>query len=195
MPPAPPFSQQELSWATLMRLSLAGDQASYERLLREVTPFIRNLSRRYCRDAQVTEDVVQDVLLAVHRVRHTWDKRRPFSPWLAAIAARRCIDRVRRDSRIAHFEVNDDLAIETFATPTTNQDREVLDDAQAVTFLLAALPDRQRRALEAVKLRSLSTASAASELGETVSALRVIVHRAIKALRKRSGTVKGAVDD
>ena len=193
MSPAPPFSQQELSWATLMRLSLAGDDASYERLLREVTPFVRNLSRRYCRNAQVTEDVVQDVLLTVHRVRHTWDQCRPFSPWLAAIAARRCIDRVRRDSRIARFEVNDELAIETFATPTANQDREMLDEGQTVALLLAALPDRQRRALEAVKLRGLSTASAASELGETVAALRVIVHRAVKALRKRAGT--GTADD
>ena len=143
----------------------------------------------------MTEDVVQDVLLTVHRVRHTWDQGRPFSPWLAAIAARRCIDRVQRDSRIARFEVNDDLVIETFSTPTANQDRDSLDEAQAVGFLLAALPDRQRRALEAVKLRGLSTASAASELGETVAVLRVIVHRAVKALRKRVGTEKGTADN
>lgn len=194
MSPAPPSVRQELSWATLMRSSLAGDEASYERLLREVTPFIRSLSRRYCRNSQLTEDIVQEVLLTVHRMRHTWDPRRPFSPWLAAIAARRSIDALRRSSRIARFEVNDELAIETFAVPGANYDREARHAAEQLEPLLAALPERQRRALEATKLRGLSTAAAARELGEPVASLRVIVHRAVKALRRRAGLEEKAED-
>jgi len=73
-------SQQEAEWARLMRAAQAGDARGYEQLLRSVTPFIRSLSRRYCRDPELAEDVVQDVLLTVHRIRHTWDPRRPFSP-------------------------------------------------------------------------------------------------------------------
>lgn len=186
---------QESEWATLMRSSVDGNMADYERLLRLVTPFIRNLTRRYCRDAQATEDLVQDVLLTVHRVRHTWDPRRPFSPWLAAIAARRSIDRMRRDSRIARFEVNDDLAIETFASPSTNQEKDALHATESLGLLLAVLSARQRRALEAVKLRGLSMSSAASELGETVAGLRVIVHRAIKTLRKRAASERESLDN
>jgi RNA polymerase sigma factor (sigma-70 family) len=177
-------SQQEANWARLMRAAQAGDARCYEQLLRSVTPFIRSLSRRYCRDPELAEDVVQDVLLTVHRIRHTWDPRRPFSPWLAAIAARRGIDRLRRATRIARFEVSDEAAFETFATPAANQESGALRAAEAIEPLLAALPERQRLALEAVKIRGLSVAQAARESGQSVGALKVNVHRAVKALRR-----------
>ena len=177
--------QQEAEWVLLMRSAQGGDAACYERLLRAITPFIRSLTRRYCRDPQLAEDVVQDVLLTVHRIRHTWDPQRPFSPWLAAIAARRGIDRIRRASRIASHEVSDELALATFAAPAANNDSGALRAAEAIEPLLAALPERQRRALEAVKIRGLSVAQAARESGQTIAALKVDVHRAVKALRKR----------
>ncbi len=176
-------SGQEASWAQLMRAAQGGDARSYDSLLRSVTPFIRSLTRRYCRP-ELCEDVVQDVLLTVHRIRHTWDPNRPFSPWLAAITARRGIDRIRRDSRIARFEVSDELALETFAAPAANHDSGALRAAEAIEPLLAALPERQRLALEAVKIRGLSVAQAAHESGQSVGALKVNVHRAVKALRR-----------
>ena len=179
--------QQEIAWARLMCAAQAGDAVCYDRLLRSVTPFIRSLSRRYCRNPDLAEDVVQDVLLTVHRIRHTWDPRRPFSPWLAAIAARRGIDRIRRDSRISRYEVSNDLALETFATPTANNDTGALRAIETIEPLLAALPERQRLALEAVKIRGLSVAQAASESGQSVAALKVNVHRAVKALRQLVG--------
>jgi RNA polymerase sigma-70 factor (ECF subfamily) len=186
--------QQEAEWARLMRAAQAGDAVCYERLLRAVTPFIRNLSRRYCRNPDLAEDVVQDVLLTVHRIRHTWDPERPFSPWLAAIAARRGIDRIRRDARISRHEVSDELALETFATPAANNESGALRAVEAIEPLLAALPERQRLALEAVKIRGLSVAEAASESGQSVAALKVNVHRAVKALRQLAG-MKHAGDD
>ena len=178
-----------------MRAAQAGDARCYEQLLRSVTPFIRNLTRRYCRDPDLAEDVVQDVLLTVHRIRHTWDPQRPFSPWLASIAARRGIDRIRRDSRISRHEVSDELALETYATPAANNDSGALRAVEAIEPLLAALPERQRRALEAVKIRGLSVAQAASESGQSVAALKVNVHRAVKALRKLVGTDDAAGRD
>jgi len=183
MAPETQLQLQEASWVVLMRATQGGDAASYDRLLRSVTPFIRNLVRRYCRDPSLAEDVVQDVLLTVHRIRHTWDPGRPFSPWLASIAARRGIDRIRRASRVARHEVSDELAIETFATPAANNESGALRAAEAIEPLLAALPERQRRALEAVKIRGLSVAEAARESGQSESALKVNVHRAVKALR------------
>lgn len=190
-----PAQQQETAWAQLMRAAQAGDAVCYEQLLRAVTPFIRNLSRRYCRNPELAEDVVQDVLLTVHRIRHTWDPLRPFSPWLAAIAARRGIDRIRRDSRISRHEISDDLALETFATPTANNDSGALRAVEAIEPLLAALPRRQRLALEAVKFRGLSVAEAARESGQSVAALKVNVHRAVKALRQWAAKHNLSSDD
>ena len=194
MAPESQLQQQEASWVLLMRAAQGGDARSYEQLLRSVTPFVRNLTRRYCRDPDLAEDVVQDVLLTVHRIRHTWDPQRSFSPWLASIAARRGIDRIRRASRIARYEVSDELAIETFEAPGANNESGALRAAEAIAPLLAALPERQRRALEAVKIRGLSVAQAASESGQSVAALKVTVHRAVKALRSLVAADKDAGD-
>lgn len=178
-------ARQEAQWSAWMRAAQGGDAACYEQLLRSVSPLVRTLARRYCRGPAQAEDVVQDVLLTVHRVRHTWDPHRPFTPWLAAIAARRGIDRLRREARVSRFEVNDDLAIETFVQHEANTESGALRAAEEVGPLLAALPERQRRALEAVKLRGLSLVEAASELGQSVAALKVNVHRGIQKLRKQ----------
>jgi RNA polymerase sigma-70 factor (ECF subfamily) len=114
---------------------------------------------------------------------------------LAAIAARRGIDRIRRDSRIARHEVSDERALETFALPAANNEIGAVRSVEAIEPLLAALPARQRLMLEAVKIRGLSMAKAAAESGQTVAAVRVTVHRAVKALRRIVGTRDETLDD
>jgi RNA polymerase sigma-70 factor (ECF subfamily) len=178
-------ARQEAEWSGWMRAAQGGDAVRYEQLLRAVSPYIRALVRRYCRNPVLAEDVLQDVLLTVHRVRHTWDPRRPFMPWLAAITARRGIDRLRRESRIARHELADEVAIETFAPPEANNESGALRAAEEVGPLLEALPEHQRLALEAVKIRGLSMQQASLELGQSVAALKVNVHRGIKALRRQ----------
>jgi RNA polymerase sigma-70 factor (ECF subfamily) len=120
----------------------------------------------------------------VHRVRHTWDPARPFSPWLAAIAARRSIDILRRTSRIARHEQADELAYATFADPAPNNASGAVQAAVEIEPLLAVLPQRQRQALEALKLRGLSLKEAAAASGQSVAALKVNMHRAVKTLQR-----------
>jgi RNA polymerase sigma-70 factor (ECF subfamily) len=183
--------QQETEWVELMRAAQRGDGVAYERLLRAIAPFVRSLARRYCREPQRQEDVVQDVLLTMHRVRHTWDPARPFSPWLAAIAARRAIDLLRRETRIARYEHSDEEAWVTFADPSANNDQGAERSLADIAPLLAALPQRQREALEALKLRGRSLQEAAHESGQSVAALKVNMHRAVKTLRRLVGTDTG----
>jgi RNA polymerase sigma-70 factor (ECF subfamily) len=159
-----------------------GDGRAYERLLREVTPFVRALARRHWRNHADVEEMVQETLLSVHRVRHTYDPARPFAPWLAAIASRRIIDSLRKRLRTARYEVTE-LTDETFAVAATNNDIETVRSAEEVTSLLAHLPTRQRVALEALKLKEMTLAEAAATSGQSVPALKVNVHRAMKALR------------
>jgi RNA polymerase sigma factor (sigma-70 family) len=137
------------------------------------------------------EDVVQEVLLTVHRVRRTWDPRRPFSPWLATIAARRAIDLLRRRSRIERHEQHDELASETFADPAANNDDGEERSLADLAPFLEALPVRQREALEALKLRGQSLQEAARSSGQSVAALKVNMHRAVKSLRRLLGTENG----
>lgn len=175
---------RDQAWSQLMRAAQGGDRLAYARLLREVSPFVRSLLRRYCSQTQDIEEMVQDTLLTLHRVRQTYDPARPFSPWLAAIAARRGIDGLRRRVRHARYEVSTEAeGYETFADPAANIDVEELGASEEVRAMLQRLPPRQREALEALKLREMSLKEAASVSGQSVAALKVNTHRAIKTLR------------
>lgn len=177
-------TQQREAWSQLMVAGQAGDAAAYRQLLREVTPFIRHLARRRGLAAPQCEDVAQDVLLTVHRVRHTYDQRRPFVPWLVAIAQRRMIDLYRRDRRVRENEQSNPDLLETFAAPVANDTVDIAEQSAWLRQAIADLPAKQREALELVKLGELSVAEAAARSGQSPGAVKVNVHRAIKALQR-----------
>jgi RNA polymerase sigma-70 factor (ECF subfamily) len=167
-----------------MRAAQDGDRAAYERLLREAVPFIRAVVARQHRGDRI-EDVIQDVLLTVHRVRHTYDPARPFDAWLATITRRRSIDALRRRGRLAAFETKDDIAYETFADPEANKDLDRTVQTSGLGEAIANLPGGQREAIELLKVRDLSLREASQVSGKSIAALKVNVHRAIKTLRAR----------
>ena len=169
----------------MMAAAQDGDRAAYERLLREIVPFLRALAARHHRAPDRIEDVVQDVLLTVHRVRHTYDPARPFSRWLAAITRRRSIDALRRRGRTETAEVLDEQAYETFVDPRAKEHMEARDRASGLGAAIASLPQGQREALQLLKLQQLSLAEAAQVSGKSLASLKVSVHRAIRALRAR----------
>ena len=168
-----------------MALAQAGDRPAYDRLLREILPYIRAIAACQHRADRV-EEVVQDVLLTLHRMRHTYDPARPFRPWLAAIARCRSIDALRRRTRRAWFEMPADAvgpAYDNVADPVTSG----LDAAHAAADQLGraitSLPQSQREAVELLRLRELSLAEASKLSGRSVAALKVNVHRALKSLQ------------
>ena len=179
--------EQDRLWSGWMAAAQDGDNVAYARLLREVLPFLRVLARRRCRDADRCEDIVQDVLLTLHRVRHTYDPARPFTPWLASICDRRAIDALRKRMRLGAHETQDERAYETFADPGANKDVAAGEAAEAVQALIAELPPGQREALELLKVKEMSLLEASAVSGQSVGSLKVSVHRAIKALRLRVG--------
>lgn len=87
------------AWPRLMARAQRGDGQAYARLLTSLLPAIRALIRRQIADPLLTEDVIQDVLLSLHRMRHTYDPRCPFLPWLTAIVSARSTDALRRRGR------------------------------------------------------------------------------------------------
>lgn len=173
-----------------MRAAQQGDGASYNELLRTITPRVRQLIKRqrgFAGTAEV-EDLVQDVLLSVHTVRATYDPARPFVPWLLAIVRNRLVDGARRYSRIARREIHVDEDDVTFSEPETNDDIGEVEDAGALHAAVRALPDGQREAIELLKLKELSLKEAAALSGTSVGALKVATHRAMATLRRSLGT-------
>ena len=86
-------------WQEWMAAAQRGDGTTYEKLLRELTPHLRAFVQRRLFDTAAAEDVVQNVLVSVHRARHTYRSERPFGPWLHAIARNAVIDHIRSRSR------------------------------------------------------------------------------------------------
>jgi RNA polymerase sigma-70 factor, ECF subfamily len=176
-------NEQDQLWSALMAAAQDGDASAYHRLLTALPPFLRILLRQRHVAPERIEDITQDTLLTLHRVRHTYDPARPFIPWLAAIATRRAIDARRRNARIAAWEAPSSDTIETFIDPNSNREMTSRDHQDELSRAMAELPGKQREALELVKLREMSVAEAAAASGQTAGAIKVNTHRAIRALR------------
>ena len=91
-----------------MALAQAGDHEAYRALLDDVSTMLKGFLRRRLADPEEAADVLQDILLALHRARHTYDSARPFEPWLFAIVHHTLVDHVRRRKRVARVEVLSD---------------------------------------------------------------------------------------
>ena len=189
--------------ALLMAAAQKGDAPAYQALLRDCVPVIAASARRQGVTPDRVDDVVQEVLITIHRARATYDPSRPFLPWLRAIAQRRAIDGLRRHGRQAVREVHDPIAYESHAQDTAEAD-DVLDTqsrVQALRASIATLPPGQRQAAERLGLRGQTLEEAAAETGRSKVALKVNLHRAIKALRGKlggqgmAGTDAGEGDD
>nr|WP_019465315.1 sigma-70 family RNA polymerase sigma factor [Dyella japonica] len=177
---------QERQRAAWMAAAQGGDRRAYERVLASSVPLIRTVARRQGVAVDLLDDVVQETLLTVHRVRHTYDPSRSYDAWLAALAGRRAIDTLRSVGRRGHREVHDELAYELHpdaddATAATEREQE----ARRLRDAIASLPPGQREAVEQLGLKEQSLAEAAAHTGRQTGALKVNLHRAMKALRAR----------
>ena len=170
------------AWAELMAQAQGGNREAYRRLLTEITPYLRALAQRQHRDSRDVEDSVQDILLTVHSIRHTYDPARPFKPWLVAIGRRRIIDRLRVNARGRLRETELTEEHETFSEAATNI-HEVQSDTRRLRQAMESLPAGQREAIRLLKMEEKSLKEASAESGMSVAALKVSVHRAVKALR------------
>ena len=174
---------REDEWTDLMRSAIGGDSAAYHRLLKSVTPVLRAAARRgLARAGQAVdqaEDVVQDILLAVHLKRHTWDANAPFAPWLFAIARNKLIDTLRRRGRRIFVNI-DDFAETIPSEPVA----ETLPPGDLVIHL-EGLPPRQRDVLQSIAVDSASIKATAAKFSMSEGAVRVALHRALASLASR----------
>jgi RNA polymerase sigma factor (sigma-70 family) len=180
-------SADDLRRASQMAAAQGGDRAAYEALLRGCVPLIRVFAARQGVPPDHVDDAVQDVLLTIHRARQTYDPARSFTAWLRTITERRAIDLLRRLGRQRAREIYSPLAFESYADEGAHSatEREHAAGAGHVKKALAALPARQREAVQILVLEERSLAEAAAAMGSSKGALKVNLHRALKALCAR----------
>jgi len=169
---------READWADLLRAANRGDAGAYSRFLRDVAPVIRGIARARGGGLgeSAVEDVVQDVLLAVHAKRHTWRDTERVEPWLYAIARHKVIDAFRRrGGRI-------DVPIEDFAEVLPAPDAPDPTERSDMLKVIGELAPREAEIVRAIGLDGENVAETAARHGMTVTAVRVSLHRSMKRL-------------
>jgi RNA polymerase sigma-70 factor (ECF subfamily) len=166
--------------AQLMRLARSGDDEAYRRLLVHVAVWLRGVARRGLvragRSVEDGEDIVQETLLVMHLKRDSWDATQPLEPWLYAIARHKLIDHLRRKGFRDHVDIDEHAG--TLAAPQPAEAGASVDARQ----MLSSLPERQRLIVEAISIEGHSARDVGVRLGLSEGAVRVALHRALKAL-------------
>ena len=172
------MSEREERLRELLVRGLAGDGAAYHAFLRELSGHLRAfLRKRLARMPDYVEDIVQESLLAVHNQRHTYDADQPLTAWVHAIARYKLVDFLRRGERHALADPLDEES-ELFAAV----DDDAAEARRDIARLLESLPDRQRLPIVHVKLEGRSVVETARLTGLSPSAVKIGVHRGLKAL-------------
>ena len=165
---------EEATLARLMAAAQKGDRPAYNVLLSEAGMWLERYFRRRVPPHQL-DDLVQDVLLALHAKRATYDATRPFLPWLAAIARYRWVDHLRKVYKHESDLLEDDHA-------STDSDEDVVEARVSLERLFVQLPESQVEAIELVKIEGLSIKEASERTGQSESLVKVNIHRGLKKL-------------
>jgi RNA polymerase sigma-70 factor (ECF subfamily) len=164
----------------LMRLARRGDDEAYRRLLGSVAIWLRSVARRGLvragRSIVDSEDIVQETLLVMHLKRDSWDDSQPLEPWLHAIARHKLIDHLRR------LGFRDDVDIDEHAGMLAAPQSAEAGASADAKQMLASLSERQRVIVEAISIEGRSARDVGQRLGMSEGAVRVALHRALKAL-------------
>lgn len=169
-------------WSDLAAAAQQGDSRAYNRLLSEIAPYLRAILLRGLSDKGAVEDIVQEILISVHKSLRTYTPDRPFKPWLLAIANFRRTDYLRR-----HYAGNRQLQVPLeeadhvpAAAVTLSEGAGEYKDVQAA---LDSLPPRQRDVFTKLKIEGYTAQEVANQTGMNVSAVKVSAHRTLQKLK------------
>ncbi|HTN15109.1 MAG TPA: sigma-70 family RNA polymerase sigma factor [Sphingomonadaceae bacterium] len=165
----------EQTLCRLMALAQKGDRQAYAALLAECMIWLRRYFRNRIAPAQL-DDLVQEVLLSLHRKLASYDPAQPFLPWLAAIARYRWIDQLRRGYRLREVPVDD------HGHSADDVEQEVASARISLERLFEQLPEGQARAIRLVKIDGQSVSEAARLCGQSESLVKVNIHRGLRRL-------------
>jgi RNA polymerase sigma-70 factor, ECF subfamily len=176
------MTEQTANLEALMRQSLQGDKQAYADLLRETARLLRPfLSRRLSFDGEV-EDVLQEILISIHKARHTYDGQRPYKPWVYAIARFRLQDylRVHYADQLRHA-----VDIAELENVLHEDVTESAISYESISGEIHKLPEKQAAILQLMHRDGYTAKETAEKLGMSESAVKVAAHRAYKVLRQR----------
>jgi RNA polymerase sigma-70 factor, ECF subfamily len=174
-------SERETKLKSLFLRGLDGDSLCYQQALKGLSDMVRGfLRKRLMSLPDEVEDLVQEILLAVHNQRHVYDQGQPLTAWVHTIARYKLVDFLRwRRRQGVHVDIAD------FEDELMVEDSNPGDARRDVLGLLDGLPEKHRAAIQTVKIDGFSVAEAALKTGQSESSIKVGIHRGLKALAKK----------
>ena len=173
----------EVELRALMIAALDGDAEAHRELLSRLGArlrgYFKSRLKRINRGPVEAEDLVQEVLIAIHTRRHTYDRSQLLTPWVHAIARYKFVDHLRRTRATMN-----DVAIDSVADVMARDDREAVESGVDLERLLDNISPKMRQAIQDVKLDGLSVREAAQRSGISESSVKVSVHRGLKILAR-----------
>lgn len=173
----------QAQWSELMQLAQMGDEKAYRKLLLAIVPIIQRFARCKVSDTSIIDDIVQDTLMNIHTLRHTYDPKRPILPWIATITSARAIDVLRKYNRHWKREIYDDMLLQQIIDQSDHYHLEHEDKIDQIDMLLKNLTPSQRQVIQLVKLDEMSLYEASKKTGLSISAVKSLLHRALIKLR------------
>lgn len=166
----------------LMRQALLGDQNAYHRLLTETSRLLRPFLSKRLSIAHEVDDLLQEILISIHKARHTYDGKRPYKPWVYAIAKFRLIDYLRGhySDQLRHAEDITEIE-EYFQDPVT----ESSISYESISGEVQKLPEKQAAILRLMHQDGYTAKEVAAKMGMKESAVKVSAHRAYKVLKEK----------
>jgi RNA polymerase sigma-70 factor, ECF subfamily len=165
----------------LMTLALGGDKRAYAKILSQSAQMLRPYLSKRISNKNVIEDVIQEILLSIHKARHTYDGKRPYLPWLYAIARYRLQDYLR-----AHYK--DHVYHASELTETENNVADNVTESEfsyeSIKEEIKKLPEKQANILHLMHAEGFTAKEVAQKMSMSESAVKVSAHRAYKILKE-----------
>jgi RNA polymerase sigma-70 factor, ECF subfamily len=166
-----------------------GDQKSYAMFLERVAGMLRTYLKKSVNPGRVSneqvEDLIQDVLMAIHQKRSTYRIEMPLMPWLYSITRYRLIDSYRAEGRkpmVLSFDENFDL--NEIADESEPQESNCKAELEVV---MGCLSDKQKQVLHLAKVEELPLAEVSVRMKMSLSSVKVTIHRAMEKLKRNAG--------
>jgi len=167
---------------TLMKQALNGDQRAYAEILQETARFLRPFLAKRLSFTNEPDDLLQEILLSIHKVRHTYDGNRPYKPWVYAIARFRLQDYLRTHYADQLHHADDISELENYLHENVT---ESVISYESISGEIGKLPQRQATILQLMHQEGYTAKEVAEKLGMNESAVKVAAHRAYKVLRQK----------
>ena len=164
----------------LLRCGIGGNQTAYAEFLKKISSLLRPFVAKKITSADV-EDVLQEILISIHKARHTYDGERPIMPWIISIARFRIADYLRKYyAQMRHKAVDNEEMENIFADVTDD-----VFDNESIDELLEEVTSQNKQILTLMHVEGYTAKEVGAKIGMNESAVKVAAHRAIKKIRNK----------